>query len=182
MARHAAHGSFEYLARKWFLEAADLGFPPFLTSLAESSPLNAAPYLATYRDFMNIAAQWPGRQALIGALDHVRQSSEGHGIAVDAILLGGSFADRTNAAPRDVDCLMMYRRADSARPVDAQALGELRRSAKRNGVDVRFLPLDADPIPLVKSLCYFTNLFCQAQVEGADVRGGRGLVLLDCRD
>jgi hypothetical protein len=182
MDRRAAPDPFEDLTHGWFRKAADLGFPPFLTTIAESSPLNAAPYLAPYRDFMDIALQWPGRQALIAGLDHVRQSSEEHGIAIDAILLGGSFADLSNAAPRDVDCLLLYRRADSARPVDAPALAELRRSAKRNGVDVRFLPLDADPIPLVKSLCYFTILFCQDKVEGADARGGRGLVLLDCRN
>jgi len=182
MTEKPASARFEDLAGAWFSQAVELGFPPFLTEIAHSTPINAAPYLARYRDFIRIAARWPGREALAAALDHLLHASETHGVAVDAILLGGSFTDRGNPAPRDVDCLLLYRQRGAGAPVDATALAGLRKSAKPTGVDVRFLPLDTDPVPLVKSLCYFTILFCQAKVEGADARGGRGLVLLDCRD
>lgn len=148
--------------------------------IAESNPLNAAPYLARYRDFIAIAAEWPGRDGLIAALDRVRDDCQTHGIALDAILLGGSFIDRTNSAPGDVDALLLYRQAPDG-AVDARALVALRKAARRQGVDARFLPLDGDPIPLLKSLCYFTILFCQAKPGTSDA-GGRGMVLLDCRD
>lgn len=182
MSEKTPRGSFEDLTGACYSQAAELGFPPFLTEIARSTPFNAAPYLARYRDFIGIAAQWPGREALIAALDQVRHASETYGIAVDAILLGGSFADRTNAAPRDVDCILLYRQAVRGQPVDASGLADVRKRARQMGVDARFLPLDGDPIPLIKSLCYFTILFCQAKTGATDARGGRGLVLLDCRD
>ena len=181
MSEEMPPGWLEQLSGAFFSRASDVGFPPFLTEIPDSTPLNAAPYLARYRDFIRVAARWPGRADLIAALDSVRLAGETHGIAVEAILLGGSFTDRCNPAPRDVDCLLLYRQRPDAATVDARALAALRKSAKPEGVDVRFLPLDGDSVPLVKCLCYFTVLFCQAKPGRHEARGGRGLVLLDCR-
>lgn len=129
------------------------------------------------------AAEWPGRIELVRRLEQVRVDSARHNVAIDAILIGGSFNDLANPAPGDVDCLMLYRRARPNRPVGAKGLAELQRRAKVGRVDVRFLPLDTDPLALVKALSYFTILYSKDKhaFDQADVRLVRGLLLLDCR-
>lgn len=179
-----AAGTFATAAYPFFDEAAKAGFPAFLTDVAVSSPLNATPYLGRYKDFQIAAAEWPGRRELTAALEEVRATSEQHGVTIEAILIGGSFTELSKPAPSDIDCLMLYRQADPARPIQARGLAELRREAKQRDVDVRFLPLDGDPLALVKSLCYLTILFSNDKhaIGNRDIRIVRGLLLLDCRD
>lgn len=176
--------AFAAAAYACFEEAAGKGFPAFLTPVAESSPINATPYLSSYASFRGAAAKWPGRSALLDRLEQVRAASERHGVKIEAILIGGSFTELVKPAPADIDCIMFYRRAHPGETVQAKGLAELRRHAKRRHVDVRFLPLDADPLALVKSLCYFTILFSKDKhaTDQTDVRVVRGLLLLDCRD
>jgi len=178
-----APSDFASAAAACFDEAVRAGFPAFLTPVADSSPLNATPYLAHYAEFRAIARGWSGRGLLLDAMESVRVRSGRHGVAVDAILIGGSFTERANSAPKDIDCVMLYRQTRAGRAADAKALAALRIEAKRRKVDVRFLPLDADPLALIKSLCYFTLLFSKDKhaADRTDVRIVRGLLLLDCR-
>lgn len=181
--RRFRKNAFALAARPYFEEAEQLGFPVFLTAVADSSPLNASPYLAGYEKLKELAARWRPRHALLVELEDVRTRSQQYGIAVEAILIGGSFTEFSKPAPGDIDCVMFYRQAHVGEPVDAKGLADLRRRAIRRMVDVRFLPLDGDPLALVKSLCYFTILFSKDKhaVDQADVRLVRGLLLLDCR-
>ncbi len=175
--------AFAAAASACFDEATRNGFPAFLTPVAESSPVNATPYLTSYADFRAAAAKWPGRGGLVARLEQVRAESERHNVIIDAMLIGGSFTELAKPAPGDVDCLMLYRQARPGRAVEAKGLTDLQRRVKAERVDVRFLPLDSDPLALVKALCYFTILYSKDKhaVDQADVRVVRGLLLLDCR-
>ncbi len=178
-----APDAFAAAAYACFDEAAAKGFPAFLTRVADSSPINATPYLQSYADFRARAPEWPGRGELVARLEQIRAESEQYNVIIEAILIGGSFTELTKPAPGDVDCLMLYRQARSGRAIQAEGLADLQRRAKAERVDVRFLPLDSDPLVLVKVLCYFTILYSKDKqaAHQADVRVIRGLLLLDCR-
>jgi hypothetical protein len=170
-------------ARDCFGEAERLGFPAFLTPIAESNPVNATPYLCRYEDFRATASTWAGRKGLLAELERVRSAAEGCGVSIDAILIGGSFTDLSKPDPADVDCLLFYRRAAADNPVEAKRLAALRLRAKAAAVDLRFIPVDGDPLPLIKSVSYFTSLFSQDKPAETPTtaRSANGLVLVDCR-
>jgi hypothetical protein len=175
--------AFDPRENRYFAQAERLGFPAFLTSIAESSPANASPYLCLYEEFRAAASRWSGREPLLAALDRVRSQAETCGVVVEAMLIGGSFVALSNPSPRDVDCLMFYRQAAGDRPVEARRLGELRRQAKGNRVDVRFVPVDGGVLPLIKSVCYFSVLFSMEKQmpQQPRTRDLPGLLLLDCQ-
>ena len=51
--------------------------------------------------------------------------------------------------------------ADSADAVDALGLAELQKRAKAMGADLRFIPVDGNPLVLIKSISYFTRLYSE---------------------
>ncbi|MDQ8756908.1 hypothetical protein RCO27_11790 [Sphingosinicella sp. LHD-64] len=174
---------FASVSRQTFDEAERQGFPAFVGPVRESSPVNATPYLIRYEDFRTRAAHWPERNELAAALDRVKSHAERLSLVIDAIVIGGSFTELLKPSPKDVDCLMLYRRPGLVEATPANALNELQRSAKEERVDVRFIPIDGDPLILIKCLCYFTVLLSKdKRAKGNwDVRVIRGLMLLDCR-
>lgn len=178
-----APNSFAAAATTAFEAGAANGFPAFLTPVAESSPGNATPYLTSYAAFRAMAADWPGRGELVARLEQVWAESERHNVTIEAMLIGGSFTEPAKPNPGDIDCLMFYRQARTDTEVQAKGLAELQRQAKMIRVDVRFVPLDSDPLALIKSLCYFTILYSMDKqaTDQADIRIVRGLLLLDCR-
>ena len=161
----------------FFDTAADRGFPLFLGHEAASNALNATPYVTGYTEFTKRLSTWPGRPALLESMDRIRYEADHHARIV-GILIGGSFLDPTRQTPRDLDLLMLYEARDGDRGESASRLIELRRRARTLDIDVRFIPIDSDPLMLVKIVSYFTTLFNRR--KGMDVQV-RGLVLLDCR-
>lgn len=175
--------TFREICALHFDEAETLGFPVFLTSSARSSPVNGTPYLAPYARFQALAAGWPGRERLAAAVEQVRGEAEALDLAVDFILIGGSFTELARPGPNDVDCVMLYRRRDPAGRVDLAALAALERRGKATGADVRFVALDGDPAMLIKSISYYSILYSNDKWNEAElgVRVVRALLLLDCR-
>jgi hypothetical protein len=62
------------------------------------------------------------------------------------------------------------------RPV-AAALATLQAAAKARGLDLRLLPLDGDPLLLIKTVSFFSMLYSKNEGERTIIRG---LVLVDC--
>lgn len=162
-----------------FDDALAAGLPAFQMHPRASTPMNATPYMMRYARFRSTARDWPGRSPFLDELDEVLAVARELAISVDMILLGGSFTELEKPVIGDVDCLLFYRQATPATDFDAKALGYLQRNAKERGVDCRFVPLDGDPLVLIKLTSYFTILYSKHKDRHEIVRS---LLLLDCRD
>lgn len=162
----------------FFREAAAQGLPPFLTHPGQSTPLNATPYLLRYELFRDIAAGWAGRAGLVAELDTLIRTVEARGLAVEAVLIGGSFTELDKPLVGDIDCLVYYRVGADAAKASLAGLSDIQRGAKARGVDARLVPLDGDPLALVKLTSYFTILYSKHKNAHEIVRC---LLLLDCR-
>lgn len=173
--------SERFLARceMWFERALDANLPPFLMNPNDSNPINATPYITRYARFREVAGQWEGRSELLIELDSVLEKVGERGLAVDAILLGGSCIDRKLTHINDIDCLMFYRMGESGDARDGPvSLASLQEDAKQRGIDVRFAPLDGDPLTFIKLTAYFAILYSMRKGQSAIARS---VLLLDCR-
>lgn len=140
------------------------GFPMFSTHERKSTPFNSAPYVVKYSRFLNQAGAWPGRAELLFALQACLDEAKSLQIMIHALLLGGSFLDLQNPHPKDIDCVWLYRsRAGNGNEVEI--LIELQNGFKQRGVDMRFIPIDADPLLLVKTLGFFAILYAKKKGE-----------------
>jgi hypothetical protein len=156
--------------------AASRHFPPFVGVERESTPLNATPYIAHLSEageagFLSNRAHFIAELRV--GLDRLRQL---HANPV-AALLGGS-AIGAKPDPSDLDCVVFYEQAGDD-PLRAGELLGLQRDLKRVRIDVRFVPMDGDPLILLKTMSFFSMLYSKNAGSPEIVRG---LVLLDCRD
>lgn len=169
---------FRDRAEAFFGDAVAAGLPIFLTHETESTPLNATPYYARYERFREAAGGWLGRDRLVSELDRVIEEAERLNLSVDAILIGGSFTELDKAEIGDLDCLLFYRIRRPDQPIGSVELASTQHRAKARGIDARFVPLDGDPLALIKLTSYFTFLYSKRKGTNEIVRC---LLLLDCR-
>lgn len=155
--------------------AARLAFPPFVTPEPESTPLNATPYLAHLRE-IGIDGFLSNRAVFLAELRTGLERLQLLGVSPIAALLGGS-AIGPAERPSDLDCAIFYRVAPEATP-RLEGLAPLQRDLRRQRLDVRFIPLDGDPLLLIKAVSFFTTLYSK---HNSSLEIVRGLVLLDCR-
>lgn len=156
--------------------AATDGFPIFSGPEKKSTPFNAAPYVVSYLRFIAQASVWPGRGGLVQALQACFAEAQSLQLTVDAMLIGGSFLDLANPAPKDIDCVWLYR-SMCGNGADVALLMSLQKRFKQQGIDMRFVPLDIDLMLLVKPLCFFSILYAKKTGENSL---NRAPVLVDC--
>lgn len=132
------------------LEAVLLRIPDPGPHMLPSSPRMTTP------GWMRRELGWtPHRQALIASFERRLADLKAAGIEPVCALVGGSIMG-DKEAPGDLDSLIVYR-LDPSRPITAVAAELLRRKDK--GLDLRFVPADADPALLVKMSCFFHMLY-----------------------
>jgi hypothetical protein len=156
-----------------FQEAEARDFPPFLTAERQSTPVNATPYVVSLSDLVAGRAL-ARRKRFVAELAATVEALKGLGAEGVAALLGGS-AIGPKPEPGDLDCALFYRWVEG-RPV-AAALATLQAAAKARGLDLRLLPLDGDPLLLIKTVSFFSMLYSKNEGERTIIRG---LVLVDC--
>lgn len=159
----------------YFDRASAGGFPVFLEPEKLSTPLNATPYVTSYRRFKETARHWPGRADLVQRMDECLAKAA-ELTEVQAILIGGSFVDLRNASPKDIDSLWLYR-SRGKESVAVRDVKGLQREFKRVAIDARFIPTDADFIALLKAVSFFSIFYSKRK---GDSNVCRGLILLDC--
>ena len=155
--------------------AASRHFPPFVGPERESTPLNATPYIAHISEagedgFLSNRAAFIDELRV--GLDRLRQLNA---LPVAALLGGSAIGAKAN--PSDLDCVVFYQQEATAELRSGALLG-LQRELKRSRLDVRFVPLDGDPLILLKTISFFSMLYSKNAGSPEIVRG---LVLLDCR-
>lgn len=156
--------------------AAGRNFPPFVGPERESTPLNATPYIAHLSDareggFLSNRAVFIDELRV--GLDQLRQL---RAEPVAALLGGSAIGAKVN--PSDLDCVVFYEQEENAR-IEAGRLLQLQREMKQRRIDIRFVPMDGDPLILLKSVSFFTTLYTK---NAGSMEIVRGLVLLDCRN
>lgn len=137
--------------------------PAEAPTLARSSP-----HLATFGEFAERFGTSAERLELIHRLETVLDDLNATGIATPCMLVGGGFI-RSAAQPRDLDALVVYRLAEHGDIEGASGL--LKRGTI--GLDLRYVPCDVGPIPLVRMTCFFHTLY-----QSRDRHGDQASVLV----
>lgn len=172
--QNVAEQTFAQAVFPWFQMAAESNLPLFQPDVQGSNPLNSSPYLVDFASFRDAFGQSPRRTKLVDQLQSMVAELRTGGIEIIACMIGGSMVDR-GREPRDIDCIAFYRCLGN--PAEAGArLAQTARQRHPLGVDVRFVPVDSDPLILIKMTSYFTSLY-SASRDGREPRFGQLLVL-----
>lgn len=156
-----------------FAKAKERGFPAFLDGDRRSTPLNATPYIASL-DELDVRDGSEKRSILLRNLRIGLMELEEIGLHALAILIGGSFLDQRKD-PGDLDCIVFY--ATGLEP-NLTVGSDWQIKQRARGIDARLVPLDSDPIVLLKSALFFGALYSRPTGEHESTRG---LVLVDCQ-
>lgn len=175
MSQHnTADNPFLAAVRPWFQIASDNGLPLFQPTVQGSNPINSSPYVIEFADFSEEFGRSAQRALLISRLDALIAELRRDGIETTACLIGGSMIDR-DREPRDLDCAVFYRAAETVSSVGLR-LSEIGKQQLAEGIDARFVPVDSDPLIIIKMTSYFTSLY-GASRHGSERRLGHVLVL-----
>jgi hypothetical protein len=158
------------------IAAEALAFPPFVGPERESTPLNASPYVARLshlREGSFLSNREAFVRQFVAAVDDFRT----FGVRAVAALLGGS-AIGPKPDPGDLDAVIFYESLFGTTP-NIRGLRTYLKSCKAKRLDLRALPLDADPIVVLKTVSFFSMLYSKNEGSMTIVRG---LVLVDCRE
>lgn len=155
------------------------GFPLVNGIVAESSPLNASPYVATLEAALSRLTGLPGRAYIRQALTTLFDDLYEAGYAVDFLLAGGSFFDLGRHSPKDFDALCLYRARSDVTP-RANVLAGARARSMEQKMDLRFVAIDGEPLIYLKALSYFSILYSQ-QKPTSNGTHRPGLLLIDAR-
>lgn len=162
--------------RTSFATAESLDFPMFVGPERESNPVNSTPYVAHLSDARE-GRILVKRQAFLRELIAVLEELPATGVRPVAVLIGGSvIGPKPN--PSDLDGVVFYELL-TEESANVEALRAFQRSTKARRLDLRLIPIDGDPLILLKAASFFTALYCKNRDEDRIVRG---LVLLDCRE
>lgn len=156
--------------RKAYVRAVSEDFPAFLDSIDLSTPLNASPYLVGLTEFVTRQRD-PGRDQLVARLQDALNNLRDMGANPQALLIGGSFLDSTQT-PHDLDCVVYYE--SETRP---SGLARWQLKQHDRGLDLRLVPIDSDPILVLKMTLFFGALYGRGR--GA-LPALRGTLLVDC--
>ncbi|WP_155616945.1 DUF6932 family protein [Xanthomonas translucens] len=155
-----------------YRDSKEKGFPAFPIGVERSNPINSTPFLELIERIGELAGD-PCREGLLKQLGSLLDVLRSNGVEPIALLVGGSFL-RPLVPPKDLDCVLFYQSNCDI----AARLMMYQRNIAQVGVDVRFVPIDSDPLIVLKSAIYFGTLYGMRK-DGDSER--QGVVLFDCR-
>lgn len=122
----------------------------------------SSPYVMSLDGFARAFGGSSRRRHLLTALRRELRFLAEQGINPLCLLAGGGFVRRGDN-PGDLDALVVYG-LDPAVGVDAAGL---LRDRPRSDLDLRFVPGDVGPVPLLKMGCFFHTLYQSRNRDGA---------------
>lgn len=149
--------------------------PIFPRAIKECTTADSSPYLCPADAFSRRYGFNAHRRQLIDQLATFTAQSFAVGVKIGALLIGGSFLDRSIALPRDIDCLVYYRIDAPAEEVDS-IITRWNALRHRFPLDVKLCPIDAGPLTIIKRSIFFSNLF---SIDKATLVLGRGTILVE---
>lgn len=133
--------------------------------------MNATPYVVTLERFLS--EDWADeRRGMLDALVAAIARLRNEGLGVELLLVGGSFLD-PGKTPRDLDCVIFYSRPTEI-TLDLVSWQDEQRALK---LDLRLLPIDIDPVIVLKTALFFGVLYSRGSGTHTQLRG---LLLVDC--
>lgn len=159
-----------------YQHAMEKDFVPFPYGIEASDPLNSTPFSANFSAFHDLSLISDARRKLVDSLTNWLVELKLNGLKPLAFMVGGSFLDLSIPNPRDLDCVIFYRKCDSPKMPNAEWLSSSRHRAKAQGLDARLVPTDGNLVVLLRSTMYFSVLY------GASKAGqpSRGVLLVEC--
>ncbi|MBT2748325.1 MULTISPECIES: hypothetical protein [unclassified Lysobacter] len=154
--------------------AVGMGVPLFLEKdISKSAPHNSAPYVLHHRNTNSVLAQGPRRHALLAQFWAMVDEARAH-VTVHAALIGGSLCDMEVPEPKDLDTVIFYSRLERDSGQLARSLRALSERYRLTGLDIRFAPVDAGPVTLIKLSSFYTALYASG-----DPAKRKGTILID---
>ncbi len=169
-----SRSDYHQLAGSSLQAASERRFPAFLGPVSESTPINATPYLCQWQELLT-GQLLPGQSRHVRSLGELTSELGALGVSAQVILIGGS-ALSANDEARDLDAVMFYL-GDQA--IDWESVRARLGAAHIQGLDVRLVPVDVDPVVLLKNALFFGALYASNDRVRA---GQRGQLLVDCRE
>lgn len=157
--------------RRAYLRATEKHFPAFLDSIDAGTPLNATPYIVGLTEFLNCDRDLC-RARLVAQLDRSLNDLRNMGAQPQIVLVGGGFLGPSEA-PKDLDCVVFYECETPVSPGLASWLSK----QQHLGLDMRLIPLDTNPILVLKMALFFGALYGRGRGVAPAMRG---LLLVDC--
>lgn len=149
--------------------AAKIGFPLFPQAIESSTPLNSSPYAISYDHFLRGETVTCARRAtLISSFAEVVSRLPTAGIVPVAAIVGGSYL-RLDREPRDLDCVIFYRRSVESRP--SVSIQHIQNEFKSVDIDARLVPFDASPTLVLKAAMFFGCLYAVDRASGGSSHG-----------
>jgi hypothetical protein len=141
------------------------GFPAFFDDQNHSTPLNAAPYVTDLNELLNSLGTNQHRRRLAKELlSALEIAKSGNFIFIHAIF-GGTFIDKAVSRPNDIDCAFFYKCRTNASQCDFTKLQISQDQAKNSNIDIRYFPIDADPILAIKAAIFFGILYSCDKID-----------------
>jgi hypothetical protein len=143
---------------------------PFPIEIPRCNALNATPYVVKLKTLGEMFAGSERRKLLFRNLERVFEEALQGGARLECLLVGGSFLDRTNSFPKDIDCVYFYSALRHPSEVSSE-LSLVWERAIRTSIDVRFIPYDADPVIALKACSFFSSLYGRTRASAELSRG-----------
>lgn len=150
--------------------------PHFADSIASSFPYNSSPHIVAMSDFDGFFRRDAKRQRFVGALNDTLRALRKH-IQVHGLLVAGSFLDLSKD-PRDLDGALLYS-ARTPYESDWNAIKAVLENSRCQGLDLRPVPLDGNPLLMVKVVCFMTSLYLSHR-ESTQF-ANNGMLLVSCQ-
>lgn len=98
---------------------------------------------------------------------------------IHGFLVAGSFVDRECVMPGDIDGMFFYRLFQDV-AIDWAGVRELITQARSQGVDFRPVPMDGDPLIVVKTISFMTSLYLSRR--GDSMIKNNGMILVSVKN
>jgi hypothetical protein len=132
-------------------------FPRFRDAIERCGPQQSSPHPMTLRELQRLVKNDVRRSELLSRLQALCRRVAGE-MRVACALIGGSFVQPHRALPKDLDCALYYAMRHPTR-TGVDSLRVAWQIAADSDIDARFIPLDADPLVLIRMTAFMTSLY-----------------------
>lgn len=136
--------------------------PIFPHGVAQSTPMNGAPYLISWSEFETRYASDTKRKARHYTVEQGCKFLLHQGIIPEFLIVGGSHLDLANEDPGDLDLVIFYRRERDEGDI-GPTINQILAQFCAEHVDARCIPADGSPILTAKITSFFTLLYAQGK-------------------
>ena len=128
--------------------------------ISRLSPFSSSPFVLSLDEFL-MTENARSRPDLVQAIQAYLKNLTQIGLQAKFLLIGGSFIDRFDVA-RDVDGVCFYQidlQDKEGNFKNLPSLFRVQEYGKESGIDMKLVPIDHDPLLMLRAAIYFSVLF-----------------------